>query len=149
MNTLQIDEALSKDVYCLPVYAGALPRDVFADTFDPNEKRLYVINTHPSDKPGEHWLALYNKPDEAVFFDSYGLPLDTYRPIQRTLSDKKIVSDTTRLQDLGNDVCGDYCVVFCMAMARDVALNVFIDYWKRRDDEEVRRVVNEWRLSDR
>ena len=31
---------------------------------------MYIMYTDEQDKPGEHWLALYDK----EYFDSYGLP---------------------------------------------------------------------------
>jgi len=37
----------------------------------------YVINSDPSSKPGEHWIAVYfDKNIKAEYFDSYGLSPD-------------------------------------------------------------------------
>jgi hypothetical protein len=35
----------------------------------------FIINTHPKNKPGEHWIAVYFYANlKAVYFDSYGFP---------------------------------------------------------------------------
>ena len=52
---------------------------VCAKDLIPEEKPLdvkaYIINTDTSDKPGEHWVAIYfRNNNEAIYFNSYGLP---------------------------------------------------------------------------
>ena len=48
-----------------------------------------------------------------------------------------------RLQDITTDVCGHYCVAYCLAASRDVSHEDFLDYWRRRDDGEVKELVEE------
>ena len=39
----------------------------------------YIVNTDPASKPGEHWLAIWTHHTTCEVFDSYGLPLSTYK----------------------------------------------------------------------
>ena len=40
---------------------------------------MLVVNTHPSNMPGEHWLAIYiSKNKHGYFFDSFGNPPDNF-----------------------------------------------------------------------
>ena len=49
----------------------------------PGSEWSMILNTDPSCLPGEHWVAVANKPDRrgCWFFDSYGLKPTCYRPV--------------------------------------------------------------------
>lgn len=53
-----------------------------ADKLPPVQKGrpyTYIVNTDPAGEPGEHWLAISTGRGECEVFDSYGLPLSTYK----------------------------------------------------------------------
>ena len=39
----------------------------------------YIVNTDPKGQPGEHWLAIWTRNRVCEVFDTYGLPLSTYK----------------------------------------------------------------------
>ena len=58
------------------ILKGVYARDQFPSlkTYAP---ACYVINTKPSNSPGEHWLAIYMRHNRTtVYFDSFGFPPD-------------------------------------------------------------------------
>ena len=72
-----------------------------------------ILNTNPSSQPGEHWVAVANKPDRrgCWFFDSYGLKPTCYRPLLwRRL--KACRANTEDYQHDQSTVCGDYALFF-------------------------------------
>ena len=36
--------------------------------------KAYIVNTDISTDPGEHWVAIYFRRDQDIYFDSYGRP---------------------------------------------------------------------------
>ena len=65
MNSVEIDRFLRPR---LRHFDG-----VFSIDNLPDDPRLLVCNTDPSDKPGRHWIAIYVDDDGRVdFFDSFG-----------------------------------------------------------------------------
>ena len=146
MDTRQIENVLRSDHLCSPLFAGVFASDAFAVAFRASDKRLFVINNQDSRQPGEHWLAVWRAPDVTYFFDSYGLPPHLYRDVYNTLTrpcSADLVGSTVRLQELGTDVCGQYCVAYCLAVSRGVPHEKFLAYWTKKDDSEVAKMVGE------
>ena len=81
MDTLIIRKLLS----IFPCFKGVYPLDLI-----PSVKKMpsaIIINTHPSHKPGEHWVCvLIDKYGFGEYFDSFGLP-----PLQLKIKDRKSV----------------------------------------------------------
>ena len=81
MNTLQIERLLKKDLKSKTIFKKVCALDQLEKPTFPS---AYVINSDPSSKPGEHWIAVYfDKRGRGEYFDSYGLPptlvgLDSY-----------------------------------------------------------------------
>ena len=40
----------------------------------PVDMKAYFVNTDISTDPGEHWVAIYFRRDQVIYFDSYGRP---------------------------------------------------------------------------
>lgn len=114
MDTLSIWKALSKEKCFLGVY----PCDLLPDIT--RTPAAVIINTDPSNKPGEHWVAVYfNENNEAEYFDSFGLP-----PLK-----KEILSFLNKfsvrwyynphnLQPFYSSTCGLYCIMFLRLRCR-------------------------------
>ena len=72
MNELTIKRILESD---------ARTRDSFRGVYSRNElpiaaptTSLYVCNTKPNHKPGEHWVTIYIDNNRREYFDSFGMP---------------------------------------------------------------------------
>ena len=79
MNILQIERLLKKGLKSKTIFKKVCALDQLEKPTFPS---AYVINSDPSSKPGEHWVAVYfDKRGRGEYFDSYGLP--------RTLIDLK------------------------------------------------------------
>ena len=71
MNTIQIEHSLKKDPFTKTIFEKACAKNQLIRVDYPS---AYVINSHPSSKPKEHWIAVYfDKHGKGEYFDSYGL----------------------------------------------------------------------------
>ena len=75
-------------------FVPILPNDTFA-----------IINTHPSNTPGEHWIMIAKFHHELYFADSLGLSINNYPFLKQHYSQMV----RTRLQDHPS-VCGFYTI---------------------------------------
>ena len=108
MDTRQIDQILKQELG--DAFVGVFARDQIPPHLPSNF--AMVVNTHPSHKPGEHWVAIYVSNLEGEYFDSYGLPpppdfeilLDKYSITQRM--------NRHQLQDYFSFACGQYCIYY-------------------------------------
>ena len=105
MNTKEINFLLNRDILSSTLFGGAMAADEFNRVFPFSTNSFFVVNSHVSSLPGEHWLAVYFcSPYYVEFFYSYGLPVEMYLLIHSTLDPLPITSNSTQLQRLGTDV---------------------------------------------
>ena len=98
----------------------------------------YIVNTDPHDKPGKHWLALWTEGNKCEVFDSYGLPLEVYqttKPLENWLKEqwKYVIHNTSPLQSVYSQSCGDYALFFLIAKAEGQSLQDFLKQFKKHD----------------
>ena len=112
MDTRQINAILSQELG--NVFLGVFARDEIPLHLPPTF--AMVVNTHPSNKPGEHWVAFYVDRNircvEGEYFDSYGLPPP---PDFELLLDRCCLNykfNRHQLQDYFSFVCGQYCIYY-------------------------------------
>jgi hypothetical protein len=125
MNTFQIEAILYGDPVTKNYFKGCYARDELPIVHQ--YPFCFILNTDPSDKPGEHWLAIYyNEQKQAEFFDPAGFHPVAYR-LNRYL-------DTTstswkynkkRIQGLFSHFCGHYCLLYLYARCRSYSLEEF------------------------
>ena len=95
-----------------PNYLGTYSHDEIP--YFKNEHFSCIINYHPSNKVGSHWIALYHHPNEKYirFFDSYGIIMSDEIQSKCRFINKKIQYSTHKIQNLYSSYCGLYCVYF-------------------------------------
>lgn len=108
-----------------------------------------IFNTHPSYKPGGHWICLYVclVTGRVCFYDSYGfLPeKEVVRLMKRIQSQyqerfhrpMKLLYNNVQNQDGGVE-CGTYCIMFLSEMARHGNMSLAVKYVK--DDKRVKEL---------
>ena len=71
----------------------------------------YVINLDEYADVGTHWIALYVKKNEVIYFDSFGIE---YIPkeIKRFIGNKNIKTNIFRTQAGNSKICGYFCIGF-------------------------------------
>jgi hypothetical protein len=121
MDTAQIDCLLK----CALRDSDATFLGVFAADHLPKRIRTYpscyVANIDPHDRAGQHWVACFlPSPNKLEFFDSYGLPPESYAELQLARLPQTDVNPEC-LQSLYSTACGHYCIYFLCARAYGAA----------------------------
>lgn len=90
---------------------------------------LFVFNTQSSSRSGEHWMAAHLSVGRCYYFDSYGRPPTHYPDLYYALRTRftNVESNPIRLQGPTTTTCGDYCVLFCLLVARGWSEQRFVN----------------------
>jgi hypothetical protein len=122
LTTGDICKEIKKDIYGKRIFKGVFPRDKlpFIHTYPAS----LIVNTHTSEYPGEHWLAIFiDKSKHCEFFDSFGFPFKFYgfeKYITRfSLSSS---SNLSQIQNLDSNACGYYCIYFILLKSRGFSI---------------------------
>ena len=65
----------------------------------------YVINLDECADVGTHWIALYVKNDEVIYFDSFGVEY-VPKEIKKFIGNKDIKTNIFRIQAYNSIICG-------------------------------------------
>ena len=88
------------------------------------KKGAYVINLDEYEYTGTHWIALFVKTNEAIYFDSFGIEHIT-KEINKFVGNKNIKSNIFRIQAYDSIMCGYFCIEFINYMLKGKKL---LDY---------------------
>jgi len=92
-----------------------------------------VINLDEYWRRGSHWVAIFARnPEQVFYFDSFGEP-PTYK-IREYLDAnfKKITVNNHPFQNFVSNVCGDYCIFFIFCMSYNINFSIFINKLGRK-----------------
>jgi len=80
---------------------------------------LLVVNTDRSDKPGQHWVAMYfDGEGYGELFDSLATtPIKTFKDFMNRNCTRWLKNDM-QLQSIISRFCGHYVVMYCVLRAR-------------------------------
>ena len=77
-----------------------------------NNKSL-IFNLQSSDESGSHWDSLSRKNNNIFIFDSFGIG-DIPNNLYKIYKNYNIITNIYRLQNLDSNLCGLFCVLFCL-----------------------------------
>ena len=91
-------------------WGGAITKDKVPKTIASG--KFYIVNLDNSTGPGTHWTLLFNcKPNECIYFDSYGMPPPESVVTAMLNTRKKTQTyNNVDLQELGTQTCGWWCI---------------------------------------
>ena len=98
----------------------------------------YVIKLDHSENTGTHWIVIFIKSNEAIYFDSFGVE---YIPkeIMKKVKNKNIKTSIFRIQD-NNSMCGYFCILFVENMLNNKTLTDFTNLfspWNFKKNGEI------------
>ena len=74
--------------------------------------RTLIINNMPSNKEGEHWVALVLKKKRCYYFDSFGLPIINRNILRFLKGYRKVTYSDVCIQSVNSEKCGKFCIAF-------------------------------------
>ena len=89
-----------------------------------NNKSL-IFNLQTSNKPGTHWISFSRKDNNIFIFDSFGVA-HIPKNIYDIYKDFNILTNIYRIQDINSNLCGLFCVLFCLYKVNNI--NKFIEF---------------------
>lgn len=129
-------------------FKGTFPKDQFKGKIKPHE--YGVINLDDSTGSGTHFTAYANIPNSqfVYYFDSYGVVPSTNIEKYLKSSGKIIAYSNAQIQDIGSVICGYYCILFIMSMAKGIQFHDFLsqfgDNYKKNDE-----MVKKWAIKNK
>ena len=92
----------------------------------------YVINVDHSENTGTHWVVIFAKSNEVIYFDSFGVE---YIPkeITKKIGNKNIKTSIFRIQDNSSTMCGYFCILFIEYMLNNKNLTDFTNLFSPWD----------------
>lgn len=136
MDTIELQHILDKSAILAPLQTLVCPKDHLPKR-KPSDVKAYIVNTHDSDQPGEHWVAIFFKENRAIYFDSYGLPPleDHIQPfLQKNTRCYSI--NTMRVQSDKTPMCGVYCIFALDMLVRGCDLDMVLNMRFRPEYEQ-------------
>ncbi len=130
-------------------------RGVFASDQLPTStstSSLYVLNTDPSTRSGEHWTVVYvDGKGQGEYFDSFGLPPAKEEFIM-FLDNSSIrwTFNTKTVQYMLSDACGYHCIFFAIHRCVGFNMNTVVNMYTNNllyNDSIVKQFVCEKVLS--
>ena len=108
-----------------------------------NKKGAYVINLDKCKNTGTHWIALFVKNNEAIYFDRFGIE-HIPNEINKFIGNKNIKSNIFRLQACDSIMCGYYCIEFINYILKGKTLldytNLFSSNDFKKNDQVIKRI---------
>lgn len=128
LSNIDIDTVLNN----FSGYIGCFCKDELKPLKIPkNQTSFAVINAGDRSTGGSHWRCYFNDPnDEHInYFDPYGVVPDANTLTFLKKSKKKILYNTSQLQDIESTACGYYCLYFILSRIQnkpmyDIVMNL-------------------------
>ena len=136
LTNIEISEYYANEPRLYGVYSrNNLPKVI--------KKGAYVLNLDEYENTGTHWIALFVKPKEVIYFDSFGIE-HIPSEINKFIGNKNIKSNIFRLQACDSIMCGYYCIEFINYMLKGKALleytNLFSPNDFKKNDQIIKRI---------
>ena len=134
MNTKQLWTALCLNPVTNSYFDGIYSIDTLKTIEEKPE--LIICNTDPSNKPGKHWVLFFFKGENVDFFDSLGWDIEYYGSefinFIKTFANK-YKQCLKRLQPLGSELCGHYCLYYAYAKCNSKSMEEIVNTMSSAD----------------
>lgn len=114
-DTAQLIRCCLADEDISPLFIGVFAADKIP-IFFPVKDWCLIANTDPSSKGGRHWVSFGRRWGDNFYFDSYGKKPSSYWPNWARFD--KWHKDLRDIQQMTSDVCGDWCLYWCLGLSR-------------------------------
>ena len=113
------------------------------------KKGAYVINLDECENTGTHWVSLFVKTNEVIYFDSFGvehIPKEINKFIRSkelgsAVGNKKIKGSIFRIQAYDSIMCGYFCIEFINYMLKGKTLLDYTNLFSPNDFKKNDRII--------
>ena len=132
MYTSELVELLKKNRFSRRVFCGVLAINQIPIR-KINRVCSFIVNTHESHLPGEHWFAIYVPNVGPIeYFDSYGLA-----PYHQRIYDffrvnkRKFIFNNLQIQDNFSINCGKFCLFYIYFRAKGYTMKQYLKFFNK------------------
>ena len=119
-----------------PRFNGVYSRNNLPKTI---KKGAYLINLDEYENTGMHWVSLFVKTNEAIYFDSFGIE---HIPNEiKFIGNKNIISNIFRIQAYDSIMCQYFCIEFINYMLKGKTLLDYTNLFSLNDFKKNNRVI--------
>ena len=113
------------------------------------KKVAYVINLDEYENTGTHWVSLFVKTNEAIYFDSFGVE-HIHKEINKFIRSKElgsvvgnsdIKSNIFRIQAYDSIMCEYFCIEFINYMIKGKTLLVYTNLFSPNEFKKNDRII--------
>ena len=104
------------------------------------KKEAYVINLDEYENTGTHWVSLFVKTNEVIYFDSFGIE-HIPKEINEFIGNKEIKANIFRIQAYNSIMCGYFCIEFINYMLKGKTLLDYTNLFSPRNFKTNDRVI--------
>ena len=112
-----------------PRFNGVYLRDNLPNKIN---DEAYVTNLDEHKDTGTHWVALFCKKNEIIYFDSFGVE-HIPEEIKKFIVNKNIKANIYRVQANNSVICGDFCIGFIDFMFANKTLTDYTNFFSPYD----------------
>ena len=129
MNTDQLLRLLHEDAFAGKIVHSFLAKNecwyIYGTLRETGNTAAIIVNTDPSDMPGQHWVAYYMDGRSSEFFDSYGLSPQIYN------LPKANHHNTAPIQSISSIHCGVFVTYYLLCRSRNISLSHILSKFYR------------------
>ena len=120
MNNHQIDKILNRNPLTKKYYKGCVPSDRIPYTYKYGFPYCLCVNTDPSYKDGQHWVAFFIiSPTKVEYYDSLGEWPPISRPIKNFIRKfSQVEYNDGIIQNPLSSTCGLHAIYFLLQRCR-------------------------------
>ena len=119
-----------------PRFNGVYSRNNLPKTI---KKGAYLINLDEYENTGTHWVSLFVKTNEAIYFDSFGIE---HIPNEiKLIGNKNIISNIFTIQAYDSIMCRYFCIEFINYMLKGKTLLDYTNLFSPNDFKKNNRVI--------
>ena len=121
MNTFELIKVINN----IPVKGEVCAKDLLQEKKSLGMK-AYIVNIDISTDPGEHWVAIYFRRDQVIYFNSYGRPPEEQYVLPfLERNSTRWIHNTECLQSPWSKVWGMWCIYIIHQLNKELDLNIW------------------------
>ena len=133
LTNIEINEYYANE----PRFNGIYSRNNLPKTI---KKGAYVINLDECENTGTHWITLFVKTNEVIYFDSFGIE-HIPKKINKFIGNKEIKANIFRIQAYNSSMCRYFCIEFINYMPKGKTLLDYTNLFSPNDFKKNDQII--------
>ena len=126
MNTFDLEQKIITDTVSSSIFGGVLASDELPHRIK-HKPVFYIVNTDPSNMPGQHWIVIYIG-ENVDYFDPLGrAPNRIIEHRLSSISPDGYLRMISPVQSQTSRKCGQFCLYYSYYRARNFSVSCIVN----------------------